>query len=47
MTANIAKEILKVTKKAGLSPLSRKYSFGKTTWGIKLTPSLFRLNSFL
>ena len=29
--ANIAKEILKVTKKAGLSPLSRKYSFGKTT----------------
>ena len=37
--------ILKVRKKAGFHPVSRKYIFGKATRGIKLTPSLFSVNN--
>ena len=36
--------MFKVTKKQRLYPLYRKYSFRKTSGGVKLTPSLLRAN---
>ena len=40
--------ILKVIEKPGLQPLSRRYTFGKTTQGVKLThpTSLLKVKSY-
>ena len=40
--------ILKVIEKPGLQPLSRGYTFGKTTQGVKLThpTSLLKVKSY-
>ena len=37
---NVTYDKIKSHQNSGLHPLSRKHNFGKTTEGVKLTPSL-------